>query len=870
MDDAIAPFLFILLLGVVGWVLGVVGFFSARRALREVALLRQQLAQAPAPIAATLPTEAAAEPIVTPEPVASAQPTPAEEPAPEPEPAMAAAPAPAPPARRPDLEALLTTRWGVWLGSAALLMAGVFLIRYAVDQGLLGPGTRCVLAALLGLALLVGAEWLRQRESESAALADRAAPGLAAGGVAVLFGAAYGAGALYELVPPLIGFVLMATASLVGLAVSLRHGQLVAAVGIVGAFVTPALVQTDNPSLPGLFVYLLFVVASALAVVRYTAWVWLGWATTIAGAFWVLVAIVQGTQADIWAAALFVPAAAALNLGLLPPAALEHPIGRRLAWIPCAVLGVAALLTDQAFGNWATRAGILLLAPLMVWKAASEPRLDRLPYLAALLALLMLAGWSIDVTQLPDIAQLPQTWVPPDVGTFLWTAGLIAAFFAAAGLWFERRAIRPLPWSALTAAVPVLIVGIAYARVELFNPRLAWALVALALTAGLTAAAAAALREATSAPQQRAGVHAAGAVAALALGCAMLLADQWLTVAVSLFLPALAWVEAKSDLPPLRHVALAVAAVVLIRLLLNHYVVDYAFGERPVLNGLLPAYGVPAVAFALAGTMFRRRGDDLAVAVLEAGAVAFATVLVVLEIRHFATGGEPFEPSGSFLEAALHVSSLGVLANATMRIATRLQRPVLGWGWRIQGVLALFGGVLLLAENPAVTGGSVGSLALLNDLLPAYLLPALLALLALRHVATATPPGLRAVLACYALVAGFAWISLEIRHAFHPEAMGFDEAPVDDAELWSWSGAWLAYGGALMALGIRKGDRWLRLGALAVVGLVTAKVFLVDMAGLVGLWRVLSFLGLGLTLIALGAVYRRFVDMQPPMPTDGA
>jgi uncharacterized membrane protein len=50
------------------------------------------------------------------------------------------------------------------------------------------------------------------------------------------------------------------------------------------------------------------------------------------------------------------------------------------------------------------------------------------------------------------------------------------------------------------------------------------------------------------------------------------------------------------------------------------------------------------------------------------------------------------------------------------------------------------------------------------------------------------------------------------------------------------------------------------LTALGVVGLVTGKVFLIDMGGLVGLWRVLSFLGLGLTLIALGAVYRRFVD----------
>jgi len=31
------------------------------------------------------------------------------------------------------------------------------------------------------------------------------------------------------------------------------------------------------------------------------------------------------------------------------------------------------------------------------------------------------------------------------------------------------------------------------------------------------------------------------------------------------------------------------------------------------------------------------------------------------------------------------------------------------------------------------------------------------------------------------------------------------------------------------------------------------------MAELDGLWRVLSFLGLGLSLIALGAVFRRFV-----------
>ena len=50
------------------------------------------------------------------------------------------------------------------------------------------------------------------------------------------------------------------------------------------------------------------------------------------------------------------------------------------------------------------------------------------------------------------------------------------------------------------------------------------------------------------------------------------------------------------------------------------------------------------------------------------------------------------------------------------------------------------------------------------------------------------------------------------------------------------------------------------------IGLVAGKAFLLDMAELGGLWRVLSFLGLGLTLIGLGAVFRRFVATAPVSP----
>jgi uncharacterized membrane protein len=51
----------------------------------------------------------------------------------------------------------------------------------------------------------------------------------------------------------------------------------------------------------------------------------------------------------------------------------------------------------------------------------------------------------------------------------------------------------------------------------------------------------------------------------------------------------------------------------------------------------------------------------------------------------------------------------------------------------------------------------------------------------------------------------------------------------------------------------------LRYASLAVMLLVIAKVFLYDMANLSDLWRVFSFLGLGVSLLALAWVYQRFV-----------
>lgn len=58
-------------------------------------------------------------------------------------------------------------------------------------------------------------------------------------------------------------------------------------------------------------------------------------------------------------------------------------------------------------------------------------------------------------------------------------------------------------------------------------------------------------------------------------------------------------------------------------------------------------------------------------------------------------------------------------------------------------------------------------------------------------------------------------------------------------------------------MGLRRDDRALRLGSLALLLVTVGKVFLYDLAALTSLYRVVSFIGLGLLLLVAAAVWQR-------------
>lgn len=74
----------------------------------------------------------------------------------------------------------------------------------------------------------------------------------------------------------------------------------------------------------------------------------------------------------------------------------------------------------------------------------------------------------------------------------------------------------------------------------------------------------------------------------------------------------------------------------------------------------------------------------------------------------------------------------------------------------------------------------------------------------------------------------------------------------------SISGAWLAYSAALMALGIWKDSKGLRFFAIGLFGLTILKIFVYDLSFLETLYRIFSFVGLGVILLAVSYAYQRY------------
>src|SRR5262245_19796561 len=215
-----------------------------------------------------------------------------------------------------DFEKRFGTQWVVWVGGIALALGGIFLIRYSIEQGYFGPGTRVLLGAMLALAL-VGAGELTRRQEIRLGISDAATAHipsiLTAAGTTIAYATVYGAYALYQFLSPAAAFVLLGAVALATLTAALVHGPALAGLGLIGAYVTPLLVSTGQPSYWTLYVYLAVVTAAALALARFRMWRWLAITAIAFNIFWMFAGIHDPSAAAVSAHAFHVVVGFALS-----------------------------------------------------------------------------------------------------------------------------------------------------------------------------------------------------------------------------------------------------------------------------------------------------------------------------------------------------------------------------------------------------------------------------------------------------------------------------------------------------------------------------------------------------------------------------
>ncbi len=770
----------------------------------------------PAPVTAPgARTEAPAAPTATP----AAQPSPP------------AAP-PSPPAHRPPASAVrrepeaadFATNLGpkllVAAGGLAVVVFLGFFVRYAWENNWVGPTGRVLSGAVVSLGLV--AFGLRLMDREYRPLGQ----GLTAAGLAGLYVTAFAAHAVYALVPraAAAAFLLVITGCAVALADRLS-ARLLATLAWIGGYLAPILLSTGQDRAVALFAYLLLLGAGAVWLDRRQPW-----PETLPLALAGSALLYAGWYAEFFRPERFGVAAAGLvlltALFALGSATKERTLSMGLVAL-LATLGLSVLAVG------ANRPEVLL--PLCLLLAAAMLRLH--------------GGASPGVGLLTPIAL--------GIPFLCWAAahyrpeafGIAAAWVAGGAL---LLALAPAAAGAPEAALPDAL------------------LPAVAVLAG--GAASIGLANVTDRPMALLALLAAQA------GLAVLVSRRWAwaeTAGVATgALAVFTWYEQYFK-PERANEALALALTVagLYFLVLT---VRLALRQSLGVAGAL----THAVAAALAWTVVYRVLSATAPSLLGPAAVALGAIHLAVGLAARASGQD-----------LLRVRVVLALAAGFLTIAIPVQLGLHGitLAWAVEGVALLWLGVRQDSWLARVFG--YGVLALAVGRLFARHLPlhagaftpvanpafgvwlAVIASLAvayavLRSLAARARPAdetAQVLLGPVALALLFALLTMETQSAFKQAALSAfaanDAAAARNASLQgdlAVSVLWTLFATGLLAGGLAARSRGLFYAAYALFAITAGKVVLVDLAALPTLYRMLSFLALGVLLLAGAWLNLRF------------
>ena len=785
---------------------------------------------------------------------------------------------------RPDRTTALMdwirVNWIYVVAAASLGLAGIFFVQYGMERGLLPPGLRVIAAMLFGAGLIAAGEWIRRKHGDEGPTTTLHLPSVFSGaGLVSIFAAVLSARHLYGLIGPEAAFVGLVATGVIAMVLGWFYGPLLTAVGLIGAALAPFLVAGGTSAEAWLYAYYAVIAATGLGVDAVRRWAWVSVLALALGYGGAVVSYAAGAGDPGWAVVLLVLALMAI---IMPPLSLtpRHegpatlPALLRLsdgAWpiFPTRLAAGAAIASSIGLLLLDAPLGVPLLAPFaltllalayLFWANAAKGLADLalMPAAGFLIWLLMqgLGGdafWAFQALAID--ARAPETAGPLTVTLLVALATAISGFAALRALRDEGPFANLMfgLMAVLVAPVAVLILELLWVPAPVIGlPLWAGHIVAMAALMTLLATRFAAT---DGGQMHRAAYAVLSGLSLAALALFVMTTATALTLALGVLIVVAAALDRRFTLPEMGLFIQAGVAVLTYRLLIDP---GLEFAENGPLTAVILSFAGSIAALVAARMIIPAR--PLTMAVLESAGAGLAAVFANVLLMRLVVPDTFMGIAGHWPMSMQALPWLVLMLAQLYRIQSspvmRRLRLTLA---AIAGAMAAFVlGLAAIPLNPLVSGfgdpgGQVQGPWLLDTLFIAYAVPGLILLTAWQRLHSLPRPVRLGFVTVGTGLLGL-YAALEIRRWFQGDWLG---APgVMQGELYTYTLALMALGAALLFQAIRTASPLLRRIAMGVIGLVIAKVFLIDAAGLTGLTRVFSFLGLGLSLAGLAWLNR--------------
>lgn len=764
-----------------------------------------------------------------------------------------------------NFEQKFLTRLPIWIGGFALALAGLFLIKYSIDKNLLSPIARIILSSIFALTLICCAEIIHNRPDFSNG--TRITQSLAGAGIAIFYAISFASVRLYEMIPAFGGFVTMAIVTLASLILSLRYGAPMALLGMAVGFLSPLLFNDTQKDTITLFIYLYFMTAGLLLVARKNNWWWLAIPAIAISMTWAAIWMIfnQSSENGIHVILFLIAISTTIiftsrkqyrhdselpssNMGFARPSFIINYVGISIALSLAGIIAKQGHIDNLEWGLF----GLIAISAIAT-AYFNEKLYGFLPWLSMLVNIAMLCGYKTS-----------------NAMSFSFILLALSFIYVISGYFIMLKSRLPLLWAGIVGTGTLLFYFTGYFKLHKTEISLDWSLIALLIGFMAIFAISRVQKFLMNCKfiQHIYTIFAIVATAAISSAIFIKIDNEFFSTALAVEILAISWINTKFYINSLRTITKVLFYIFIITILKQLFLVinqifyslailklttpeNFLFLEQPVFH-----LGVPTIAIFASTYFLRKKKEDHLVKILEiSSTVLFSTMLYYLIHNAFLA----IQIQDSFLKSGIFTNALFIFGLYCLYISKKSNRDSFLLSGTVIFLIATFRIVYfdILFQNPIWNNQKIAGIIFLNSLLLPYGFPILYTHLAKIKLKEIKKEKFLNYLNAFIMLSAFILVNLNVRHVFHGQYLGVTSAT--EVEKYTYSAVWLMLSLLLLFIGAIKNNQSLRYASLILLLLTIGKVFLYDASSLEGLYRVLSFLGLGLSLVGIGYFYASFI-----------